>query len=204
MWNGAAFNAAKHGSTLLKNILGDVGEFSFPKSIWTVWHSLEVARLQGDDLCARLFRPVPVPQAALSSGSTAKTAHGSSIHRGSRRSSISTRFYCRRIKKVTFTPDWKDGKPKRHATPEDAERSAGIPKVMRLECLRRYRSTVWTARRTDGQKDLRRAPAHRADARTDSRSSTSCPTCSMSRRAAAIRCSTCTHLPRPRPTNSRF
>jgi len=38
-----------------------------------------------------------------------------------------------RIKKVTFTPEWKDGKPKRNATPEEAERSLRIVKVIRLE-----------------------------------------------------------------------
>jgi len=38
-----------------------------------------------------------------------------------------------RIKKVTFTPEWKDGKPKRIATPEEAERSPRIIKVIRLE-----------------------------------------------------------------------
>ena len=38
-----------------------------------------------------------------------------------------------RIKKVTFTPEWKDGKPKRLATPEEAERSPRIVKVVRLE-----------------------------------------------------------------------
>ena len=38
-----------------------------------------------------------------------------------------------RIKKVTFTPEWKAGKPKRRATPEEAERSPRIVKVVRLE-----------------------------------------------------------------------
>jgi len=38
-----------------------------------------------------------------------------------------------RIKKVTFTPEWKDGKPKRMATAEEAERSPRIVKVVRLE-----------------------------------------------------------------------
>ncbi len=38
-----------------------------------------------------------------------------------------------RIKKVTFTPEWKDGKPKRMATAEEAERSPRIVKIMRLE-----------------------------------------------------------------------
>jgi adenine-specific DNA-methyltransferase len=38
-----------------------------------------------------------------------------------------------RIKKVTYTPEWKDGKPKRMATAEEAERSPRIVKYMRLE-----------------------------------------------------------------------
>ncbi len=38
-----------------------------------------------------------------------------------------------RIKKVTFTPEWKGGKPKRMATQEEAERSPRIIKVVRLE-----------------------------------------------------------------------
>ncbi|ABU56529.1 site-specific DNA-methyltransferase [Roseiflexus castenholzii] len=38
-----------------------------------------------------------------------------------------------RIKKVTFTPEWKDGKPRRMATAEEAARSPRIVKVIRLE-----------------------------------------------------------------------
>ena len=38
-----------------------------------------------------------------------------------------------RIKKVTFSPEWKDGKPKRDAKPEEAERSPRIVKYIRLE-----------------------------------------------------------------------
>jgi len=38
-----------------------------------------------------------------------------------------------RIKKITFTPEWKDGKPKRMATQEEAERSPRFVKYMRLE-----------------------------------------------------------------------
>jgi adenine-specific DNA-methyltransferase len=38
-----------------------------------------------------------------------------------------------RIKKVTFAPEWEDGKPKRPCTPEEAERSPRIIKYLRLE-----------------------------------------------------------------------
>jgi len=38
-----------------------------------------------------------------------------------------------RLKKVTFTPEWKDGKPKRLPTAEEAQRSPRMFKVIRLE-----------------------------------------------------------------------
>jgi len=38
-----------------------------------------------------------------------------------------------RIKKVTFSPEWKDGKPERMATQEEVERSPRILKYIRLE-----------------------------------------------------------------------
>jgi adenine-specific DNA-methyltransferase len=38
-----------------------------------------------------------------------------------------------RLKKVTFTPEWKDGQPRRMATAEEAERSPRLMKVIRLE-----------------------------------------------------------------------
>jgi len=58
-----------------------------------------------------------------------------------------------RIKKVTFTPEWKDGKPKRLATAEEAKRSPRIVKVVRLES---YEDTLnnLEIRRTDTQQLL--------------------------------------------------
>ena len=58
-----------------------------------------------------------------------------------------------RIKKVTFTPEWKDGKPKRLATPEEAERSPRIVKVVRLESYEDTLNNLET-RRTDKQQLL--------------------------------------------------
>jgi adenine-specific DNA-methyltransferase len=58
-----------------------------------------------------------------------------------------------RIKKVTFTPEWKDGKPKRLATPEEAERSPRIVKVIRLESYEDVLNNLET-RRTDTQQLL--------------------------------------------------
>lgn len=38
-----------------------------------------------------------------------------------------------RIKKITYAPEWKDGKPRRAATPEEAARSPRLLKYQRLE-----------------------------------------------------------------------
>ncbi len=38
-----------------------------------------------------------------------------------------------RLKKISYAPEWKDGKPKRYPTSEEIERSPGIIKVVRLE-----------------------------------------------------------------------
>ena len=103
-----------------------------------------------------------------------------------------------RIKKATFTVEWKNGKPKRLATPEEAERSPRIVKVVRLES---YEDTLNNLqfRRTENQRlQLENAEAQ---AQTDSGNSTRCATCSTSRRAAASRCSTCRLSPTPRPTS---
>ncbi|OQB98190.1 MAG: putative methyltransferase [Spirochaetes bacterium ADurb.Bin110] len=57
-----------------------------------------------------------------------------------------------RLKKVTFTPEWKDGKPKRLATTDEAERSPRMFKVIRLES---YEDTLnnLELRRTPAQED---------------------------------------------------
>ena len=68
-----------------------------------------------------------------------------------------------RIKKVTFTGEWKNGKPKRLAAPEEAERSPRIVKVVRLES---YEDTLnnLEIRRTENQRlQLDDAEAQGAD-----------------------------------------
>jgi len=67
-----------------------------------------------------------------------------------------------RLKKVAFTPEWKDGKPKRFATPEEADRSPRIMKIVRLES---YEDTLnnLDIRRSDAQKSLIDDPAAKGD-----------------------------------------
>ncbi len=59
-----------------------------------------------------------------------------------------------RIKKVTFTPEWKDGKPKRIPKPEEVERSPRIIKVLRLESYEDTLNNLELTRTKDQQELL--------------------------------------------------
>ncbi len=155
VWDDAEFNAAEHGSTLLKNIVGEGAEFSFPKSIWTVSHALRVANVSGSNLSIDFF---------AGSGTTGHAVISLNREDGNRRKFILVEMgdyfdtvLLPRIKKITFTPEWKDGKPKRMATPEEAERSPRIVKVIRLES---YEDTLnnLDLRRTKQQQSLLDTP----------------------------------------------
>ncbi len=68
-----------------------------------------------------------------------------------------------RLKKVTFTPEWKDGKPKRLATAEEAERSPRVMKVIRLESYEDALNNLETRRSDTQEKLLFAAEAQGAD-----------------------------------------
>jgi adenine-specific DNA-methyltransferase len=56
-----------------------------------------------------------------------------------------------RLKKVTFSPEWKDGKPKRVATAEEAERGPRIIKVIRLESYEDALNNLLPSEESGGQ-----------------------------------------------------
>ncbi len=58
-----------------------------------------------------------------------------------------------RIKKIVFTPEWKNGKPARFATSDEAERCPRIVKVLRLESYEDALNNLET-RRTENQQFL--------------------------------------------------
>ena len=68
-----------------------------------------------------------------------------------------------RIKKVTFTPEWKDGKPKRLASRDEAARSPRIVKVVRLESYEDALNNLETRRTVKQQLLLNDDEAQRAD-----------------------------------------
>lgn len=130
VWTEAEFNAAEHGTTLLDNIIPG-GEFSFPKSLWTVYHALAVARVPRTGTVLDFFG---------GSGTTAHAVvHLNREDGGSRKFVIAEmgKYFdsvvVPRIKKIAFTPEWQEGRPKRPATPDELARGPRVVKVLRLE-----------------------------------------------------------------------
>lgn len=147
-WIDPRYNAGTHGANLLRDILGEQNPFSYPKSIHTVADAIFVAGLDSDANVLDFF---------AGSGTTGHAVINLNREDGGRRKFILVEMgdyfdtvLLPRIKKVTFTPEWKDGKPKRPATREEAERSPRIVKVVRLES---YEDTLnnLELRRTDAQ-----------------------------------------------------
>lgn len=68
-----------------------------------------------------------------------------------------------RLKKVTFSPEWKDGKPKRLATLQETERSPRIMKVIRLESYEDTLNNLELHRTEEQQRLLDFAQAQSAD-----------------------------------------
>jgi len=132
VWADPKYDASSHGTNLLQDILGSRREFGYPKSLYSTYDALH--SVVGEDKSAVVL------DAFAGSGTTAHAVI--QINRGD---SGSRKFLLvemgqyfetvllPRIKKVTFSPEWKDGKPKRMATAEEAERSPRIVKYVRLE-----------------------------------------------------------------------
>ena len=130
-WFDAKYSAVEHGTTPLKDMFGE-SVFPHPKSIHAVVDSIYIAGgQQGDARILDYF---------AGSGTTGHAVINLNREDGGQRKFILVEMgeyfdtvLLPRIKKIAFTPQWKDGKPKRDATPEEAERSPRIVKYIRLE-----------------------------------------------------------------------
>ena len=132
IWDNKRYNANSHGSKLISDIFG-TRAFSFPKSLYTVIDSVQLATDAGNgtNIVLDYF---------AGSGTTGHAVINLNRDDGGQRKFILVEMgdyfdtvLLPRIKKVTFTPEWKMGKPQRKATPEEAERSPRIVKYIRLE-----------------------------------------------------------------------
>lgn len=145
VWSDAEFNAAEYGSTLLKNIAPNSG-FSFPKSIYTVRHSIVAANCPRDGVILDFF---------AGSGTTAHAAISLNRDDG-----ISLKYVMveqgdyfdsvlvPRIKKIVYAPGWSEGKPTSH--------ESGISHAFKVLKIEGYEDTLnnLKLRRAAGQEEL--------------------------------------------------
>jgi adenine-specific DNA-methyltransferase len=129
LWGEAKYSATTHGTKLLIDILG-TQIFSYPKSIFLVVD------------CLRYWagEAAKVLDFFAGSGTTGHAVINLNREDGGRRKFILVEMgdyfdtvLLPRLKKITFTPEWKAGKPRRLATAEEADRSPRMMKVIRLE-----------------------------------------------------------------------
>jgi adenine-specific DNA-methyltransferase len=131
-WDKNTYAAREYGSATLTQLFG-ASAFSFAKSPYAVQDSLWVSGLadESDQAVLDYF---------AGSGTTGHAVINMNREDGGGRKFILVEVgdyfntvLLPRIKKVVFTPEWKDGKPKRTATQTEVERSPRIIKCIRLE-----------------------------------------------------------------------
>lgn len=130
-WDKKIYSATEYGTNLLTDIMGETNMFSFPKSIHATKDCLRVAGLDKEGIVLDYF------------AGSATTGHA--VIELNREDGGNRKFFLvemgkyfdsvilPRIKKATFSPRWKDGKPKRRATKEEIDYSPRIVKYIRLE-----------------------------------------------------------------------
>ncbi len=130
-WIDSRYNAGTLGANLLGDIIGKHNPFPYPKSVHTVGDAIFAASVERDGYCLDYF---------AGSGTTGHAVINLNREDGGERKFILVEMgeyfdtvLLPRIKKVTYSPEWKDGRPKRAATPEEADRSPRIVKYVRLE-----------------------------------------------------------------------
>ena len=131
-WTDTKYNAGTQGTNLLKQLFETQNTFSYPKSIYTVRDCI--------DACIHHITSAIVLDYFAGSGTT-----GHAVINLNRADDKKHKFILvemekyfdavllERIKKITFAPEWKNGKPEREITQEEAERSPRIFKYIRLE-----------------------------------------------------------------------
>ena len=130
-WDDSKYASSNHGAKVLKELFVD-NPFDFPKSVALVEDCIRASG--GGEQGAQII------DYFAGSGTTGHAVINLNREDGGQRQFILVEMgeyfdtvLLPRIKKVTFTPEWKDGSPQRAATLEEAERSPRIVKCVRLE-----------------------------------------------------------------------
>lgn len=154
VWYSPRYNAGDNGTRLVREMGVPIGQFDYPKSIFNT----------RDCIFAVSDPNATILDYFAGSGTTGHAIVRLNQEDGGRRKFVLVEMgdyfdtvLLPRMKKATFTREWKDGKPKRLATPEEAERSPRLIKVVRLES---YEDTLnnLEPQRTEVQEQLLLAP----------------------------------------------
>lgn len=109
LWDKKEYSATAYGTNLLKNLFGDIGKFSYPKSIYAVMDSLKVLELKDNDIAMDYFAGSGTLGHAVINLN--KLDNGNRkyilIEMGNYFESVTKP----RIKKVIYSDNWKNGKP---------------------------------------------------------------------------------------------
>ena len=129
-WDKNEYASSNYGAAELKALFG-TKQFDFPKALGLVVD------------CIRASNPKDTSKILDYFGGSGTSAHAViNLNRedGGRRQFILVEMgkhldtvLLPRLKKVTFTPNWADGKPTAFASPDEAKASPGIIKIVRLE-----------------------------------------------------------------------
>lgn len=130
-WDDAKYSATESGTKVINELFGSRELFSYPKSVFLVEDCLRVLGSGTGSLNLDFF------------GGSGTTGHATiNLNRadGGERKFILVEMgdhfesvLVPRIKKVTFAPEWRAGKPKRAATADEAACSPRVVKLVRLE-----------------------------------------------------------------------
>jgi adenine-specific DNA-methyltransferase len=160
-WVDPRYNAGTHGANLLRDIIGEQNPFSYPKSIHTVGDAIFALGVEEDINVLDFF---------AGSGTTGHAVINLNREDGGQRRFILVEqgdyfdtVLVPRLKKVIYTPEWKNGKPAQLATVEEAERSPRIMKVIRLESYEDALNNLELRRTKEQQNLLDLAQAQGAD-----------------------------------------
>jgi adenine-specific DNA-methyltransferase len=150
VWDDSRYIAGDYGTKWLTELGVKVRDDLYPKSVHVVEDSI-FSVTEADALVVDYF---------AGSGTTGHAVMNLNRRDGGRRKFMLVEMgdyfdtvLLPRIKKVMFTPEWKDGKPMRVATSEEADRSPRIIKIVRLESYEDALNNLET-RRTDKQQLL--------------------------------------------------
>ena len=131
IWDKTEYSSTEYGTNLLARIFGEKERFSFPKSVYAVQDCLRVAGIDDDGMVIDYF---------AGSGTTGHAIINLNREDGGQRRFILVEMgnhfdsaVLPRIKKITYATEWKDGKPMRTATAQEAKRSPRILKYIQLE-----------------------------------------------------------------------